>query len=139
MILYCDGASRGNPGPSALGFVLMDKGGRVVRSEGRLLPDGTNNQAEYQALLAGLSAALETGVKILVIRADSELMIRQLSGRYRVRNPGLIPLYEKAVQLISGFESVRLEHVPRSENTHADRMANEALDRKPTPGAPRVS
>ncbi len=139
MILYCDGASRGNPGPSALGFVLMDEGGRVVRSEGRLLPDGTNNQAEYQALLAGLSAALETGVKILVIRADSELMIRQLSGRYRVRNPGLIPLYEKAVQLISGFESVRLEHVPRSENTHADRMANEALDRKPTPGAPRVS
>ena len=117
----------------------MDKGGRVVRSEGRLLPDGTNNQAEYQALLAGLSAALETGVKILVIRADSELMIRQLSGRYRVRNPGLIPLYEKAVRLISGFESVRLEHVPRSENTHADRMANEALDRKPTPGAPRVS
>lgn len=139
MILYCDGASRGNPGPSALGFVLMDDGGRVVRSEGRLLPHGTNNQAEYQALLAGLDAALEVGTKLLVIRADSELMIRQLSGRYRVRNSGLLPLYEKAVRLISGFESVRLEHVPRSENKHADRLANEALDRKTIPGTPRVS
>lgn len=139
MILYCDGASRGNPGPSALGFVLMDEDGRVVRSEGRRLPHGTNNQAEYQALLAGLAAAAEAGAKILVVRADSELMIRQLMGRYRVRNPGLLPLYEKAVRLMSGFASVQLEHVPRSNNAHADRLANEALDRKENPAPTRVS
>lgn len=118
---------------------MMDEDGRVVRSEGRRLPHGTNNQAEYQALLAGLAAAAEAGAKILVVRADSELMIRQLMGRYRVRNPGLLPLYEKAVRLMSGFASVQLEHVPRSNNAHADRLANEALDRKENPAPTRVS
>lgn len=129
MILYCDGASRGNPGPSSIGYVLQEDDGTVVHSEGRVLHPGTNNQAEYQALLAGLLAARERGVRTLLVRADSELMIRQMTGRYKVRNPGLIVCYEQAQKLAREFDSIRFEHIPREKNVHADRLANEALDR----------
>lgn len=130
MILYCDGASRGNPGPSALGYVLQEEDGTVFLEEGRVLPVGTNNQAEYQALVAGLEAARKAGLKELFVRADSELMIRQVTGRYRVRNAGLLPYFQKVQDLVKSFSRIRFEHVPRSMNAHADRMANEALDRR---------
>ncbi len=129
MILYCDGASRGNPGPSSIGYLLQDEDGKVVFSEGRVLPHGTNNQAEYQALIAGLQTARDRGVRHLVVRADSELMIRQMTGRYRVRNPGLLVCYEQAQSLSRSFDTIRFEHVPREGNVQADRLANEALDR----------
>ncbi|MHB1605469.1 MAG: ribonuclease HI family protein [Leptospirales bacterium] len=130
MILYCDGASRGNPGPSALGFVLQKEDGTIFSEEGRVLPDGTNNQAEYQALVAGLEAAKKAGLKELVVKADSELMIRQVTGRYRVKNAGLLPYFQKVQELVKAFSRIQFEHVPRSMNAHADRMANEALDRR---------
>jgi ribonuclease HI/probable phosphoglycerate mutase len=129
VILYCDGASRGNPGPSSIGYLLKDEDGRVIFSEGRILPPGTNNQAEYQALIAGLQAARDRGVRNLLVRADSELMIRQMTGKYRVRNPGLLACYEQATNLSRSFDTIQFEHIPREQNAQADRLANEALDR----------
>ncbi len=130
MILYCDGASRGNPGPSALGYVLQEDDGTILLEEGRVLPVGTNNQAEYQALVAGLEAARKNGVRDLLVRADSELMIRQVIGRYRVKNAGLLPYFQRVQDLVKAFPRIRFEHVPRSMNADADRLANEALDRR---------
>jgi ribonuclease HI/probable phosphoglycerate mutase len=112
-----------------LGYLLQEDDGKVVFSEGRVLPPGTNNQAEYQALVAGLRAARDRGVRNLVVRADSELMIRQMTGKYRVRNPGLMVCYEQAQVLSRSFDTIRFEHVPREQNVLADRLANEALDR----------
>ncbi len=129
MILYCDGASRGNPGPSAIGWTIVDSSGKPVREEGVRLPDGTNNVAEYQAMIAGLSAALSEGVKEITVRADSELVIRQVTGRYKVKSPGLIPLYQKVRDLVRKFDRVVFEHVPRERNVRADALANQALDR----------
>lgn len=129
MVAYADGASRGNPGPSSLGAVLYDEAGNELHRVSRALGHATNNQAEYQAAIAALEAALGLGARRLELRMDSELVVRQLSGRYKVRNPKLIPLHKRILALRGRFQRLTLQHVPREENRVADGLANEALDR----------
>jgi ribonuclease HI/probable phosphoglycerate mutase len=126
--VYADGASRGNPGPAAIGVVVLDPAGRQVHTTSRSLGRATNNQAEYRAAIAGLEAALGLGARQVELRMDSELVVRQLSGRYRVRNPRLIPLNKRMLDLRSRFQKVAIRHVPRGENALADKLANQALD-----------
>jgi ribonuclease HI len=126
-ILWTDGASRGNPGPAGIGVVLKTPAGDILATEARFLGSTTNNVAEYRALLLGLETALERGVRHLEVRADSELLIRQLLGRYRVRNEGLKPLHQQATALLKRFEKVALRHVRREQNAEADRLANEGI------------
>jgi ribonuclease HI len=109
--------------------MLKTASGEVIVAEGRFVGHSTNNVAEYKALLLGLERALERGVSRLEVRADSELLIKQLKGEYRVRNSGLKPLYEQALDLLERFEAVELKHVRREQNAEADRLANEGIDR----------
>lgn len=127
-VIYADGASRGNPGPASAGAVISDPSGTVVREISERLGETTNNVAEYSALIAALEAALELGAKRVEVRLDSELLVRQATGRYRVKNPGLIPLHKRAQGLVARFEDVTFTHVPRAQNKHADALANQALD-----------
>lgn len=127
--LYVDGASRGNPGPAGAGAVLLDPAGRIVEEASRFLGRATNNVAEYQALLLGLELARRHGVKHLDIFADSELLVRQLTGRYQVRSARLKPLVQTARQALADFRAWRLTHLPRQQNQAADRLANAAIDR----------
>jgi ribonuclease HI len=128
--VYSDGAARGNPGPAGAGAVLMDTSGHVVDRLGRYLGVQTNNYAEYMGLLLGLKRARELGARDVEVFADSELMIRQLDGRYQVKSPTLRPLYEEAKALLKGFPRVKLVHVPRELNASADEMSNRAIDER---------
>ena len=127
-LLFADGAARGNPGPAAYGFVLDDPSGTPRAAVGKALGVATNNVAEYKALIAGLECALEHGAAALEVRMDSELVVRQMTGVYKVRNEGLKPLFEKARVLSRRFEAFRIAHVRREYNTRADAEANKALD-----------
>lgn len=126
-VLYADGASRGNPGPAAIGAVVVDPQGREVYRISRRIGVATNNQAEYRAAIAALEAALALGAGEVELRMDSELVLRQLSGRYRVRNPVLHRLYRRVVALRRRFRRLELRQVPRQANRRADALANEAL------------
>jgi ribonuclease HI len=126
--LRADGGSRGNPGPGALGYVLCDASGSEVEARGEFLGTCTNNVAEYRALIAGLEAATRLGVRTLVVRMDSELVVRQMLGQYKVKNEGLKPLHAEARKAASKLGSVRFESVPRDDNGRADGLVNEALD-----------
>jgi len=138
LVLHTDGASRGNPGPAGVGVVLSDADGRVLAEVARFLGETTNNQAEYAALLEGLRQALELGAEEVLVRSDSELLVRQILGEYHVRNPKLRPLFETAKELLRRFRSWRIEHVPREANARADELANLAIDRAAAPlPAPR--
>ncbi len=128
--LYSDGAARGNPGPSGAGAVLIEPGGQVIARLGKYLGNQTNNYAEYMGLLLGLKHAKTLGAKEIEIFADSELMIRQLGGRYQVKSASLRPLYEEAVKLLNDFSRVKLVHVPREMNAAADEMSNRAIDER---------
>jgi ribonuclease HI len=128
--VYSDGAARGNPGPSGAGAVLVDSSGNVVDRLGKYLGIQTNNYAEYMGLLLGLKRARELGIREVEVFADSELMIRQLGGRYQVRSPSLRPLYEQALRLLNDFSRVKLVHVPRKMNAAADEMSNRAIDER---------
>ena len=130
MRLFSDGAARGNPGPAGAGAVLMDAEGRVVARLGKFLGIQTNNYAEYMGLLLGLKHARSLGVRELEVLADSELLIRQLQGRYQVKSPTLRPLYEEAAGLLKEFPRVKLVHVPREKNKAADEMSNRAIDER---------
>ena len=132
-VAYADGASRGNPGPSAIGMVIFDAVGRQVHRESRRVGHGTNNEAEYRAAIAALEAALGLGASRLELRMDSELVVRQLTGRYRVRNPRLQPLYGRLLDLRARFQSVTFRNIPRTSNRLADALANQALDRTSQP------
>ena len=127
-ILRTDGGARGNPGPAGAAYVLEDPSGEVSSSAARFLGETTNNVAEYEALILGLRAAAEGGVRRLRVFADSELVVRQVCGHYKVRNEGLRPLHRRVSELVSGFEAVEVRHVRREENTAADALANEAMD-----------
>ena len=128
-ILWTDGAARGNPGPAGIGAILKSSSGEVLYTGSEYLGHTTNNVAEYRAVLLGLKGALEHGVRRLEVRADSELLIKQLKGEYRVKSPGLRPLYEEAKRLLTRFVSVKLTHVRRELNGEADRLANQGIDR----------
>jgi len=129
-LLYCDGASRGNPGKAAYGFALLDGSGRIVTQRGETVGTTTNNVAEYRGLVAGLEAAVAAGVKDLEVRLDSLLLVRQVSGDFRVKAAGLKPLHRQAVKLLAKIGSARVVHIPREQNTIADALANAALDGK---------
>lgn len=127
-VLWTDGASRGNPGPAATGFVIFDADGAEVAAGGHFLGIATNNVAEYEAVLAGLRAAQELSLDSLDVRLDSELVVRQLNGQYKVKDEKLKPLHGAAAELVESFDSVEITHVMRGHNEHADALANEAID-----------
>jgi ribonuclease HI len=123
-----DGASRGNPGPAAYAVIVKDPAGKVIFQLGKKLGRETNNVAEYYALLAALDYATSHGLKALRIRSDSQLLVRQMLGRYKVKSPDLKPLAERALKLARQLEYFVIEHVRREMNRDADALANVALD-----------
>ncbi len=124
--LFFDGASKGNPGPSGYGFVLELEDGRRIEGKG-FLGKTTNNVAEYSGLIEGLKRALSEGVSHIEVLADSQLVVKQLSGEYRVRAPHLKELHQRAMALLQRFKSFRIFFVGREANREADRLANEAV------------
>jgi ribonuclease HI len=128
LVLEADGGSRGNPGPAGAGAVLRTPAGKVVREMKQYLGWATNNIAEYQGLIMGLQAAGEYGPARLVIRLDSELVVRQLNGQYKVKSPNLQPLYQQARRLLAQMAEVEIVHIPRGRNSLADALANQAMD-----------
>ncbi|MFJ1461253.1 bifunctional RNase H/acid phosphatase [Nocardia sp. N2S4-5] len=129
VIVEADGGSRGNPGPAGFGAVVWDAGHVGVLSERReAIGVATNNVAEYRGLIAGLAAAAELGAREVDVRMDSKLVVEQMSGRWKVKHAAMVPLAEWARQLVAGFDVVRFEWIPRAQNSHADRLANEAMD-----------
>jgi len=128
LLIYTDGAARGNPGPAGAAALLYDTSGRCVGEALEFLGVATNNVAEYRALLLGLGRAKDLGAETVEIVTDSELMSRQWNGEYRVKNEALKPLYEKAKKAARGFARVEMRHVPRGENQRADEAANRAID-----------
>ncbi len=133
--LFADGGSRGNPGPAASGAVLLGPDGETIEEIGSYLGIATNNVAEWNALLIGLEAALARGVRRLTVRLDSELVVKQVRGEYRVKHADLQPLHRRALALLRGFESVDVGHVPRKQNVQADRVVNRILDQEARPAA----
>jgi ribonuclease HI len=124
-----DGGSRGNPGTAAWGVVVLDSRGEVLEGHGGLIGHATNNVAEYHALLEALKLASQRKAEVVEILADSELIVRQVQGRYKVRHPDLIPLHADVARRIPTFRSFRIVHVPRERNQEADRLVNRVLDR----------
>ncbi len=129
--IFCDGGSRGNPGPAGIGALLLDPAHEpptVLGTVSETIGIATNNVAEYQALVSGLELAESFGARRIEVRADSQLLIRQLEGRYRVKNAGLQPLYRRAMTLLKDYAEVDLAHVYREDNVEADALVNRALD-----------
>ena len=126
--LFTDGGARGNPGPAAYGYVLETEDGTVLASEGVAIGVATNNVAEYSGLVAGLERALELGVGELEVVSDSELMVKQMRGEYRVKNAALQELFAQAGALARRLDRIEYRHVKRAHNELADRLVNEALD-----------
>lgn len=138
--LYCDGASRGNPGPAGIGIVIRTPDGEELLAWGEAIGRTTNNVAEYRALLAALRKALELKARRVRVLCDSELLIKQIKGAYRVRNAALKPLHAEAVGLLKRFEQWEVAYVPRDQNTQADGLASahakqQATSATQTPGA----
>jgi ribonuclease HI len=127
LIIHTDGASLGNPGRAAIGAVIQDKQGRVISRISRRIGQATNNQAEYRAIIAALEEATRLGAEEVDIKSDSELVVKQISGRYRVKKATLRPLYQKVVQLIGSLAGFTITHIPREQNTEADNLAHLAL------------
>lgn len=134
-VLRTDGGSRGNPGPAGCGFVI-EVDGSVVCSAGRYLGIQTNNVAEYEALIWGLENVSALGHREVQVYADSELLVKQINGVYRVKNEGLKPLFVRALALLRTFDAFKVTHVYRSDNKLADAAANDAMDAKSTVGDP---
>ena len=142
-----DGASKGNPGPAGIGVVIYDETGKVLKEISEYIGDATNNIAEYTALIRGLSEALDMGVSHVAINTDSELMARQVGGRYRVKNEGLLPLFESVLDLMGKFKTASVNHVTRDKNKQADKLASKAtasveqpalmMEEAPKPAKPR--
>ncbi|MBI4386171.1 MAG: ribonuclease HI family protein [Elusimicrobia bacterium] len=126
--VFVDGASRGNPGPSSVGVVIQDDLGRTVREHCRRIGQTTNNVAEYAALLDALEIGRELGGTEILIHSDSQLLVRQLSGAYRVKNPRLQGYFSRIQLLLREFAAAEFVHVPREQNKRADKLANAALD-----------
>ncbi len=125
--IHIDGAARGNPGPAAFAFVISHNGDAVLEEKG-YLGETTNNVAEYTALIRGLQKAAQLGAEAVEVRSDSQLLVRQMNGEYKVKHENLLPLHREATRLAGRFRSVDIRHVYREENKEADRLCNEALD-----------
>ncbi len=128
LIIYTDGGARGNPGPAAVGVVIYDAGFKEIQRFKKYLGTTTNNQAEYRALLAALELATKLGHETLVCHLDSELVVKQLQGKYKIKEPTLQPLAADVLRLTSRFKQVEFVHVRREKNKLADQLVNEALD-----------
>lgn len=128
LVIRTDGGSRGNPGPAAIGVVLEDSSGEEVMAWGDYIGRTTSNVAEYSALIAALEKALELGAERVRVFADSQLLTRQINGRYRVKSDRLKPLYNQVTSLLDRFDKWNVKHVRRNKNKRADGLANEALD-----------
>jgi len=133
-ILHSDGGARGNPGPAGAGFILTRPDGSTICRGGRYLGETTNNIAEYKALIWGLETARDRGVRTLSAFLDSELVVKQIAGTYRVKHPNMKPLYQRVVALMGGFSEITVGHVRRENNKEADLLANEAMDCRGTVG-----
>ena len=127
VVIYADGASRGNPGPAAIGAAIKDERGRLIASISQRIGRATNNQAEYRAIIAALEEAIRLGARQVSINLDSELVVKQIKGEYRVKKATLKPLYQQVKQLQGLFESFTITHIPRRENSEADNLANKAF------------
>ena len=126
--IYTDGASRGNPGPAAIGATIKDEQGRLITSISQRIGRATNNHAEYRAIITALEEAIRLGAKQVEINSDSELVVRQINGEYRVKKATLKPLYQRVKQLQSLLDSSTITYIPRQQNIEADNLANIALD-----------
>ncbi|MGE5219688.1 MAG: ribonuclease HI family protein [Chloroflexota bacterium] len=127
-LLMVDGAARGNPGEAGCGAAILDENGTLVQEMSRYLGRSTNNVAEYEGLLMGLETLLQLGQKNIIVQSDSELMVRQLNGIYRVKDEKLKVKYQRAMDLLRQFDSYRIVHVRRESNRLADRLANQGID-----------
>ncbi|MDP2942514.1 MAG: ribonuclease HI family protein [Candidatus Omnitrophota bacterium] len=130
LVIYVDGGSHGNPGPSGIGVVICDEKGNVIKNISKFIGDTTNNVAEYTALIYGLQEALILRADEVIINTDSELLAKQLSKEYKTKDAGLKPLYEQVSHLLTGFKKYEIKHIDRSENKGADRLANKAVGEK---------
>ena len=126
--LYTDGAAKGNPGPAGIGVVLLDADKKRIKDFYKYIGEATNNVAEYNALIYGLQEALMAGADEVDINLDSELIVMQLKGEYKVKNANLRPLFEQAVHLFDGFKKIKVRHIDRKENKEADKLANKAIN-----------
>lgn len=127
VLIHTDGGARGNPGPAAWSFTLAQSGLPVIEDKG-YLGETTNNIAEYFAMVKALQRAQALGVRKILVQSDSELMVKQMRGEYKVKNPGILDLYREAKQLQRAFTAVEFRHIPREQNKRADQLCNEALD-----------
>ncbi|MFX0061111.1 MAG: ribonuclease HI family protein [Candidatus Hermodarchaeota archaeon] len=130
VVVYCDGASRGNPGLAGAGVVIKNAKDKILVTVNKFLGKTTNNVAEYQSVILGLMKARELGVKSIILKADSQLVINHLKGDWKVREPHLLALYQQTMKLLAQFDNYTLLHISREENTLADSLANEAIDLK---------
>jgi ribonuclease HI len=128
VVINADGGSRGNPGPAGIGAVVATVDGRVLAEIAEGIGRTTNNVAEYKAVIAALARARELGARRVRVRADSKLVIEQMKGTWKVRQPHLVPLRDEARRLAGAFDRVSYEHVPRARNQAADALANQAMD-----------
>lgn len=128
LTLFFDGASRGNPGPAAVGGILKDKNGEVVEKYSQFIGDATNNEAEYLSLIEGLKRVRKYNPKKVIAKTDSELVVKQLNGKYAVKSSNLKPLFKKAESLSKKFDSLTIQHITRNENIEADALCNRTLD-----------
>ena len=132
VIIFTDGTAEPNPGPAAIGATIKSEQGRLITSISQRIGRATNNQAEYRALIAALQEALRLGAKEVDINMDSELVVRQINGEYRVKNAALKPLYQQVKHLLGLLEGFTITHIPRQQNSEADKLANIALKRPHT-------
>lgn len=128
--IYSDGGARGNPGPAGIGAVIYDKNKQEIATISKFLGEATNNQAEYEALIAALKKAKELNIKELDVFLDSELIVKQVNREYKIKNKDLALLFIKVHNLSLSFDRINFKHVRREENKRADQLANEAMDRK---------
>lgn len=127
VVIHSDGVSRGNPGLAAIGATIKDEQGKLIACISQRIGRTTNNQAEYRAIIAALEEATRLGARQVELNSDSELVVRQISGEYRVKKATLEPLYRRVKQLQGCLESFTVNHIPRQQNIEADRLANKAL------------
>jgi len=127
-IAYIDGGSRGNPGPAAAGFILSDSSGTKLQAKAFYLGQTTNNVAEYTGIIKALNAAKQIGAKSLTVFSDSELLVKQINGRYKVKSEKIRPLFQQTVDLLGEFRNWEVQHIPRDKNKEADRLVNQALN-----------
>jgi phosphoribosylglycinamide formyltransferase-1 len=128
IVAHIDGASRGNPGPAAAGFILTDPAGKQIQAKSFFLGHATNNVAEYTSIVKALEAIKQLGVKQIIVYSDSELLVKQLNGEYRLKSEQIKPLFRQATDLLSEFENWKVQHIPREKNKEADKLVNQALN-----------